>query len=129
MSDIERPPWNLSVLLVDNHRDAVESLAEVLSFYGYDIRVAYSSDDALMADPADIVIMELRLPRMDGWEMVRRMRQQSTEKQPLYVAVTTCAMAADRQRSAIAGIDLHLIKPVDPSILVGMMRRFGRVLS
>ena len=123
------PSQNLSVLLVDDNRDAADSLAEVLTFFEYDVRIVYGAADALAAEPADVVILELRLPRMSGWDLVRRMRERGTEKQPLYIAVTTCGRTEDRFRSEEAGIDIHLVKPVDPGVLVGVLRRFVRALA
>lgn len=123
------PSRNLSVLLVDDNRDVADSLAEVLTIFEYDVRVAYGAADALAAEPADAVLLELRLPGMSGWELVREMRERVAEKQPLYIAVTTCGRTEDRLRSEEAGIDLHLVKPVDPAVLVGVLRRFDRVFA
>lgn len=123
------PSRKLSVLLVDDNRDAADSLAELLTIFEYDVRVAYGAADALAAGPADAVILEVRLPGMSGWELVRRMRERVVEKQPLYIAVTTCGRTEDRLRSDEAGIDLHLVKPVDPGILIGVLRRFDRALA
>src|SRR6476646_4244602 len=126
-----RPPSreSLSVLVVDAYRDAADSLTELLRLHGHGVQTAYHPAAALAADPPDVVILELRLPGTDGWELVRRMRGRPAEKQPLFVAVTTCGRDADRQKSGEAGIDLHLVKPVDPAVLVGVLRRFARALN
>jgi hypothetical protein len=56
-------------------------------------------------------------------------RERPVQRQPLYVAVTTCGREEDLQHSAETGIDLHLIKPVDPVVLIGVMRRFARIFG
>ncbi|MCE9567365.1 MAG: response regulator [Planctomycetes bacterium] len=118
----------LSVLLVDDYADGADTLAELLRLHGHCVRVAYSPEAALDALPADVVILELKLHGTDGWSLVRQMQHRAVEKLPLFVAVTTCGSPKDRQRSEEAGIDLHLIKPVEPAILVGLLRRFSDVL-
>jgi two-component system, OmpR family, response regulator len=119
----------LSVLIVDDNRDAADSLAELLRLYGHGVRVAYCPEDALAEDPPDVLILEVRLPGVDGWELVRQMRERATAKQPFYIAATTRGSKADRRRSEEAGIDLHLVKPIDPAVLVGVLNRFARVLG
>jgi DNA-binding response OmpR family regulator len=116
----------LSVLIVDNNRDAADTLAELLSLHECDARVCYDAQSALTAAPADVVILELRLPGLDGWELVRQMQRREGLNRPFYFAVTTCGTEADRARSAEAGIDLHFLKPVDPVVLVGMLKRFAQ---
>ena len=79
-----RPPSreSLSVLVVDAYRDAADSLTELLRLHGHGVQTAYHPAAALAADPPDVVILELRLPGTDGWELVRRMRGRPAEKQP-----------------------------------------------
>lgn len=119
----------LSVLIVDSNQDAADTLADLLSIYGCDARVAYAAEDALRAEPADVVILELRLPGMDGWDMVQQMRERPAEKKAFYLAVTTYYGSEHRTRSAETAIDLHLVKPVDPAVLIGVLKRFARVMT
>ncbi|HEX4611125.1 MAG TPA: response regulator [Urbifossiella sp.] len=124
------PDRPLSVLVVDDLPDAAESVAEVLSLYGFSTRVACGGSPALelaAADPPDVVLLDLLMPGMDGWELARRLKAQARVKRPLLVAVSGCGGDADRRRSAESGIDLHLVKPADPAALVGLLRRFERV--
>jgi DNA-binding response OmpR family regulator len=65
---------------------------------------------------------------MDGWELVRRLRAGARGKQPVVVAVTGCGTESDRWRSADAGMDAHLVKPVDPVRLIGLMDWIRRCL-
>jgi two-component system OmpR family response regulator len=124
--------FTLSVLVVDDVEDTANSLATLLALKGYASRPAVSAQEALLAaaaDQPDVVILDLKMPGMDGWELARRLRDQATGKQPLLVAVSGCWTEEDRLRSADAGIDLHLVKPVEPAVLVGLLKRFTRTLA
>jgi CheY-like chemotaxis protein len=123
---------SLSVLVVEDLPDAAESTALLLVLHGYRVRVAESGPSALVAAEAempDVVLLDIGLPGMDGWEVARRMRERTAAKQPVVVAVTGYGAVGDRWRSADAGVDLHLVKPVAPGVLVGMMQRFRRALA
>jgi CheY-like chemotaxis protein len=81
------------------------------------------------AEPPDVVLLDLALPGMDGYEVARRLRAQSRERRPLLIAVTGYGREEDRRRSVEAGIDLHLLKPVDLAQLQGLLRRVHRVIA
>jgi CheY-like chemotaxis protein len=66
---------------------------------------------------------------MSGWEVARWVTGQPAEKRPLLVAITGYGREEDRRRSEEAGMDLHLVKPVDPDELLGLLRRFYRVVG
>jgi CheY-like chemotaxis protein len=121
-------PHPLRVLVVDDHADAAASTAQLLDLYGYEARVARDGPAAL-ADaasfPPDVVLLEPRMPGMDGYELAARLRG-GAARRPLLVAVSWCATAGEHRRSAEAGIDLHLDKPADPEVLVAALRRFER---
>jgi len=122
----------LSVLVVDDLADAADMAAAVLTLCGFETRIAYSGEAAIadaVDHPPDVVLFDIRMPGMDGWELARRLRSASPAKRPLLVAVTAAAAEADRRKSAEAGVDLHLVKPVDPAALVGIVRRFERVVA
>ena len=71
------------------------------------------------------------MPGMDGWELARRFHARTGPRgmRPLLIAATGCGSDADRRKSAEAGIDLHLLKPVEPAYLAGVLWRFSRVLA
>ncbi|OWK40344.1 response regulator [Fimbriiglobus ruber] len=120
----------LSVLIVDDCVDTATSLAELLRFWGCATWTAANGAEALRLFETylpDVVILDIRMPGMNGWELARRLR--SGPKPPLLVAVTGCGQEEDRHRSDESGIHLHLIKPVDPAVLVAVLRRFDRVLT
>ena len=122
----------LSVLVVDDLVDAADTAAAVLTMCGFQARTAYSGEaavEAAAAAPPDVVLFDIHMPGMNGWELARRLRAAAVEKRPLLVAITAAAAEDDRRKSDEAGVDLHLVKPVDPAALVGLVRRFGRVVA
>src|SRR4051812_818236 len=125
-------PLPLSVLVVEDLDDTAKSLAELLTLAGHAVRVALSGPEALRAAAdatPDVVLLDIGLPGMDGWEVAQRLRGRASGKQPLVVAVTGYGTADDRWRSADAGIDLHLVKPVDPVALTRLLARVRDLLT
>ena len=121
----------LSVLIVEDQEDVAQSTAELLGLCGHTVRISADGPDALRyaaSEPPDVVLVDIRLPGMDGWELVRRLRAGACGKQPVVVAVTGCGTEIDRRRSADAGMDAHLVKPVDPVRLIGLMDWIRRCL-
>ena len=125
--------WNgqsrpMSVLVVEDHQDGAETLALLLQMSGYRVTVGDSGEDALESAalaPPDVVILDLMLPKLSGWDLARRLRERSVGKRPFLIAVTGCGQEADYRRSSEAGIDLHLLKPVDPPELLAVLDRFS----
>ena len=107
------------VLVVDPSEDNAESLSLLLRLWGYEARSAPDGPSALDVVPAyrpDVVVMEVALPRLNGWEVARRLRRQ--EGRPvLLVGLTVCGRGQDRVNSREAGFDHHLVKPADPGEL------------
>jgi CheY-like chemotaxis protein len=83
---------------------------------------------ATRAFQPDVVLLDIALPGMDGWEVARELKANPTGRPPLLIAVTGYGRKRDRRQSQAAGIDLHLVKPVDPVQLVGLLRRFRKVV-
>ena len=122
----------LSVLVVDDDPDTAESTAHLLYLCGYTARFALCGEDALRsaaADPPDVVLLDLRMPDMDGFEVARRLAALRAVKPPLVVALTGCEGAAERAGAASAGFHMHLVKPVEPAFLIGLMRRIRRAVA
>lgn len=110
----------LSILVVDSHEDCAISLAELLGLYGHSVTITRSVETALrvaVEDPPDVVILEPWLRGSDGWSAVRRIREVTAGVWPFVIAVTAGGMDSDRARSAEAGVDVHLVKPVAPGEL------------
>ncbi len=107
------------ILIVDDNRDAADSLAELLRWDGWEVEVAYDGSTALRQidqQPPDLTLLDLGMPEMDGFEVARRLRQSGHEKLIL-IALTGWGQSRDRQLSQAAGFDHHLVKPVDPQTL------------
>jgi CheY-like chemotaxis protein len=123
----------LSVLVVEDDADTVDSYVELLTLYGCAVRSARCGDDALAlaeADPPDVVLLDIRMPKMDGWELACRLRRREWVKPPLLIAVSGYCQPADLRHSSDVGIHLHLVKPADPALLLGVLRRcVGAVTS
>lgn len=121
-SGAERP---FSILVVDDSEDTAESLAQLLNLVGFSTHAVTSGKDALLdatINPPDVIILDIRMPVMDGYEFVRRLRARQGWENPYLIAITGCGLPADRQRSVEAGINLHLVKPADPVALVALLR-------
>ncbi|WP_232316377.1 PAS domain-containing hybrid sensor histidine kinase/response regulator [Candidatus Burkholderia verschuerenii] len=110
----------LRILVVDDNRDAADSLAMLCESEGHVARVAYSSEQALEAaapfDP-DVALLDIGLPDIDGYELARRLRRKG-ESSPLLIAVTGYGQAEDRLRAQSAGFDYHFVKPVNVESLL-----------
>jgi CheY-like chemotaxis protein len=118
----------LSILVVDDLRDAADSLAELLALAGHRARAVYGGVDAIgeaAADPPDVVLLDLGMPRVDGFEVATWLRQMSPT--PLLVAVTGRPPDSVADRCREVGFDFLLTKPVHPTTLHALLcqgRRF-----
>jgi signal transduction histidine kinase len=102
------------VLVVDDNRDAADSLAMLLRFEGRETLCVYSGEEALCALAPfgpQLVLLDIGLPGLDGYEVARRMK--SAAPKVRVIALSGYGQLEDRQRSAAAGFDAHLVKPVD----------------
>jgi PAS domain S-box-containing protein len=107
------------ILVVDDNRDAAESLSMLLHVRGHDVRVAYDGLEAVGAAIAfqpDVVLLDIGLPKLYGYDAARRIRDARGDK-VLLIAVTGWGQDEDRRRSKAAGFDHHLTKPVDPEAI------------
>jgi two-component system CheB/CheR fusion protein len=120
------------ILVVDDNRDAADSLAVFLSADGHEARTAYDGPEALEAARAyrpEAVLLDIGMPGMDGYEVARRLRQEPGLERALLVALTGYGQESDRRRSREAGIDYHLVKPVEPEELRALLARPSGALS
>ncbi len=118
---------DLDVLLAEDEEDTADSTATLLGWAGHRVRVARNGPAALAAAterPPDVVILDVDLPGASGLAVAAALRRRVGGRRPLLVAVSGYGRDEDRRRSAEAGIDLHLVKPVPPAVLVGVLRRF-----
>ena len=122
----------LRVLVVEDEQDTAATCAMLMRLYGHEVQVATDGPTALQAvqsSPPDVVVLDLGLPKMDGWQVAQQIRQLSTEKRPLLIAVSGYGDKGARLRSYESGIDLHLIKPVDPAELENLLKRFRQIIA
>ena len=108
------------ILVVDDNLDAVNSLAIGLKLSGHDVHTAHDGIEAVEAAAKlqpDMILLDIGLPKLDGYEACRRIRQQQGDKRVLLVALTGWGQEEDQRRSQEAGFDLHLVKPAEPSAL------------
>jgi two-component system CheB/CheR fusion protein len=108
------------ILAVDDNVDSVEMLADLLRLQGHEVCVAYDGPAALAAAGVfrpEVVLLDIGLPGMDGYEVARRLRQLPETQAALVVAVTGYGRPVDRRRSREAGFEHHLVKPLNPHAL------------
>jgi CheY-like chemotaxis protein len=115
---------SLSILIVDDNKDGAQSLAILLQLSGHE---TYTANDGLTALEAaerlrpDVLLLDIGLPGLNGYEVCRRIRQQPWSKNLVLVALTGWGKEEDRRKSAEAGFDSHLVKPVDHAVLAGLL--------
>jgi CheY-like chemotaxis protein len=111
---------NVRLLVVDNDVDTVETTALLFQLEGYETRTAEDGAEAIELAKAfhpDVVLLDLGVPEMNGYEVARELRRIDTTKNSLIVAVTGFAQPIDELRSAEADFDLHFVKPVDFAVI------------
>ena len=104
------------MLVVDDNVDSAESMALVLRLQGHEVRLAYDGQSALEEAQSfrpEVMFLDLDLPKMDGYEVARRLRLEPAMRYMTLVAMTGYGQEEDRQRTQEAGFQLHLVKPVD----------------
>ena len=106
----------IRILIVDDNRDAADSLAMLLEIGGHEATAVYSAQDALQRAaefrPA-VILLDIGLPEIDGHEVARRIRGMPELRDVRLVALTGYGQEEDRRRTRDAGFDHHLVKPVD----------------
>ena len=104
------------VLVVDDNQDAAQSLAMLLEMTGHEVSLAYDGPSAVQEATAfhpDVVLLDIGLPKLNGYEVAQQIRQQDGLKHTVLVALTGYGLESDRKRSHAAGFDHHLVKPAD----------------
>lgn len=114
----------LDILIVDDNADAADTLSLFLSTVGHRLRVAYEGNRALQLvaeAPPDILLLDIGLPDIDGYELARRVRALPLTARATLIALTGYGQQADRDRSVAAGFNHHLTKPVDAAALLRLL--------
>lgn len=114
----------MKVLVADDNHDAALSLGMLVELLGHEVRTAYDGIEALQVAgefQPDLVLLDIGMPRMDGYEACRRLRAQPWGANLKVVAVTGWGQEHDRRKSEQAGFDEHLVKPVAPAVIANLL--------
>jgi len=110
----------LRILIVEDNPDVANMLNMLVSEWGQETQVAYDPPTALSLAHKfhpDVVLLDIGLPKMHGYALARKLRETEWGRRMTIIAVTGWGQEADRQQSRAAGINHHLLKPVDPDVL------------
>lgn len=114
-------PPDFRILLVDDNLDAVESIADLLRHFDYQVGIATNGDQALALSAEfqpQLIISDIGLPGMDGYELAPALRAKSAGRKLILAALTGYGNASDQARAIEAGFDHHLVKPLDADSLL-----------
>ncbi|HJV71337.1 hybrid sensor histidine kinase/response regulator [Ideonella sp.] len=114
------------ILVVDDNVDVADTTAAILGLSGHTLCTAHDGAEALAQAEAfqpEVVLLDIGLPVMDGYEVARRLRELPATREVLLIALTGYGQSADRQRGREAGFDEHLLKPIDPTVLDELIAR------
>jgi PAS domain S-box-containing protein len=123
-TETERPEKARRILVVDDNVDGAQSLSAMLKLMGHDTALAHDGISALETAYSyrpDMVLLDIGLPRLNGYEVARRLRQEPQLRDVVLVAVTGWGQEEDRRRSREAGFDHHLTKPPDPAAIAQLL--------
>jgi CheY-like chemotaxis protein len=116
------------VLVVDDNQDSAETIAMLIELWGHQARIVHNGPAALTEAPdwrPEVVLLDIGLPGIDGYEVARRLRQEPVMAGALLIAMTGYGQERDRRMSSEAGFDHHLVKPVDPAVLQKLLASAG----
>ena len=119
-------PEPLRVLLADDDRDGVATLAALLELEGYEVRAVNGGQEALDAArefKPRVVLLDIGMPKVTGYEVARRLRQRYGDDCPKLVAVTAWKQASDKILASLAGFDHHVAKPYEPAELLRLLAK------
>jgi CheY-like chemotaxis protein len=113
-------PKRFRILVVDDNHDSALSQAMMLSIMGHETRTAHDGESAVSTAESflpDVVLLDIGLPILNGYEVAQRIREQAWGASMFLIAVTGWGQEEDRQRSAEVGLNVHMVKPVEPAVL------------
>jgi CheY-like chemotaxis protein len=112
------------VVIVEDNQAVADSFGLLLSVHGYEVRVAYSGPEGVRVAqewPPQVVLCDIGLPGLDGYGVATALRQHPATAQARLIAVTAYDSDAARQRCLEVGFDRHLVKPVDPGVVLELL--------
>jgi CheY-like chemotaxis protein len=113
-------PQGFRILVVDDNHDSALSLAMMLSIMGHETRTAHDGESAVSTAELflpDVVLLDIGLPKLNGYEVAQRIRENTWGQSMFLIAVTGWGQEEDRQRSSEVGLNVHMVKPVEPAAL------------
>jgi CheY-like chemotaxis protein len=113
------------VLIADDNRDAAESLAILLQMDGHEVTVVNDGLEALAAVRArrpDVALLDIGMPKMDGYQVARALRQSADTRSMALIAMTGWGQESDKARALEAGFNQHFTKPVEPALIMALLR-------
>ena len=116
------------ILVVDDNHDSALSLAMMLSIMGHDTRTAHDGESAVATAESflpEVVLLDIGLPKLNGYEVAQRIREQEWGKSMFLIAVTGWGQEEDRQRSSEVGLNVHMVKPVEPAALERLLAQLA----
>ena len=116
----------LRVLIADDDRDGTATLLMLLELEGYAVRAVHGGQEAL--DQArdfkpDVMLIDIGMPKITGYEAARRLRQRYGDDCPVLVAITGWKQASDKILASLAGFDHHVAKPYEPAALISLLAK------
>jgi two-component system, chemotaxis family, CheB/CheR fusion protein len=120
------------VLVVDDNVDAAESLGMLLKMSGQEVSVAHNGHDGIQQAREfrpELVLLDIGMPMMDGYEVCRRLRQDTCTQDAVVIALTGWGLEEDRQRALEEGFDHHLVKPVELQTLMKLLEDLDQELE
>ncbi|MBX5461964.1 MAG: response regulator, partial [Steroidobacteraceae bacterium] len=127
----KRPSARRRILVVEDNPDAQSALQCLLEMWGHDVTVADDGAAGLQAatrDRPEIALIDLGLPRMDGFAVARSIRAKLGDASPLLIALTGYGAPEQRAQALAAGFDLHIVKPVEPEQLHELIEEYAATL-
>jgi two-component system cell cycle response regulator DivK len=115
------------ILVVEDHDDNLQILRDLLESTEYDMVEARDGEQALIVaarHPPDLILMDIQLPIMDGYEVTRRLKADTALKDIPIIVVTSYALSGDEEKAFAAGCDAYVSKPYDPIALLETIRQY-----
>lgn len=115
------------ILVIEDHEENRRLLRDLLTSFGYELIEAVTGEEgsaAAKAERPDLILMDIQLPGIDGYETTRRIRQDPALRQTPVIAVTSYALSGDDVKAFAAGCDAYVTKPFDPAELLEKIRGY-----
>ena len=113
-------PRRFKILVVDDNHDSALSMAMMLQIMGHETRTAHDGESAVSTAETflpEVILLDIGLPKLNGYEVAQRIRETTWGQTMYLIAVTGWGQDEDRQRSSEVGLNLHMVKPVEPAAL------------